>query len=258
MSNRYDDLRREEYPLRSHRTSDVVAAVQQALAMGDVYKIVVESGRPLLVYRKKEQSDGLLHEEDSGLDGIMRNAEVVEYYNSLNNGFETVVDMMQLVEQEGCFPVCWATGQRRDSLLEQWFKFKERGLRTPPLDHLLGLPIVRLQTLPEETLIICAAEVKDAEISDVVFCIKTSMEVRNASLQPSESVPSFERSLSGDTKEVQVERQAEPGGEADHQIGGDPEGDAAPTRTLEDGPRGDNDVGSWFPPSFSGIRMVNG
>lgn len=222
MLNRSDGFKREEYKLHSNRTSDIVQVVQQVLST-EAYKVVIESDR-VIAYRGKSDDD--LEEFDVTLDGALRNSHMIEYSNSDPNPFEVVFDMFSLVSANGLHPVCWATGMNQESLLERWFTVKERGLGLQELTAIIGVPIVRLKTLPEDSLILSAAKYTDATVKDIVYSVKTTIEVRNDSRNP-------------------------PNNPIDNPVRDDPKRDRPAARELAPVARA-SDGGSWVPPSFLG------
>jgi hypothetical protein len=227
MLSRYSDLQRDEIPLQSSKTQDILGVLQHVLQQRVAQRIVIESGR-VLVYRPR--GDEPLEDNDVSLDGALRNSELIEYENTEGNAFEMIFDIMQLVASEKLFPVCWATGKKQDEILQKWVALEERGMPPDALDTLVMIPVVRLQTLSEDTLILCASRHEDGEAKDIVVGIKTVMELRD---------------------------EEEASSEADHPVGDDSEGHAQATRAVEAlAPRVDG--GGWHPTNLAGVRMGDG
>lgn len=229
MSSRYEHLKREEYDL-PRDVKGIVALVQQVLSMdGPVHKIVLESGRGALVYR--QLPEGEIAEEDLSIDGALRNSEIIEYDNDGASPFEKIHDMFRIVSDDGLHPVCWVTGINREDLLNQWFSNEERGLGNAKQDSLLGIPVERVSTLPEDTLILCGAPYEDSAYKDVVVGVRTSVEV-------------FDDEDEADS----------PVGEIDHRVGNGPEADAPAARGMAP-TSGNGDDAGWYPKDLFGIRM---
>jgi hypothetical protein len=216
-------MRKEQRELTSHKSEDILAVVKEILGQPDVHRIVVDSDRGVLFYRR-EEGDGF--EDDITLEGALRNARLDEYSNSEANPFEAVFDMLQLVEAEGLHAVCWATGSGSGDLLNRLFAMQERGMPAQIDDSLLGIPLVRQKSLPEETLILCAAQHdEDVGYEDVVVGIKTTIEVYDG-------------------------RQEEPSSPDDRPVRDGSEERPAAARELEDDSPGLGG-GSWIPPAIS-------
>lgn len=227
MLNKYNGLRREEYPLPSTKTSDIVDAVQQALSLDGVFKIVVESGQPMLVYRKR--GDDPLDEDDVTLDGALRNSEIIEYDVASKSSLEVIFGMLQRVGRDRLYPICWATGLEQEGVLRHWTNQIDKSI--PDLGILpFGIPVVRVKTLPEDTIILCAAARHEGDYQDVVVGIKAIMETHHA---------------------VEEKRTSST---SDNQVGSDTGECPPPTGTVETTTvRGGK--GSWHPTSLAGIRM---
>jgi len=237
MSNRYENLRREEFPLRSSRTGDIIQVLQQILSTQQAYKIVIEGDR--IVSYKIQTQEGL-EESDVTLDGALRNSTLIEYTNDEYNAFETVLDMMQIVANEDLHPICWATGFPQERLLESWLRLEARGMQMPvdPMDSLACIPIHRLKTLPEDALILCATKHSDADVKDVVLGVKAAIFLRRPEV-------------------VDEDQGQEPSREADSPVGDDSEGDAGADGAVET-PAGRDVGGSWVPPRFGFSGMGDG
>lgn len=230
-------MKRDEYPLKSMKTIDVLAVVQVILNQRVAHKIIIEAGRPIIAYRPRDDSS--LEEEGITLDGALRQADLMDYSNSEGNPFEVIFDMMQLVALEGMYPTCWATGHDQEGILGNWLTMEERGM--PSLgDTLLNVPIFRLRPLPESSLILCASKSSDADEKDIVFAIRTTMELH---------------------KEARNEERADADSSTSDPIvsdliGSDSEECTSPAREPETSIDGD-DVGRWFPTNLLGVQLGN-
>lgn len=174
MLNKYKNLKREEYELPAS-TEGILGLIRQILSLsGVVHKLIVESGRGVIVYREKDQGD--LEEVNLSLDAALRGAEILEY--SVDNGatsFEAVHDMCQILSSYNLVPVCWVTGPRSTGLLERWLKY-DRGL--PGMcEKILNIHVHELPFLSEDVLILCGAMYSDADNKDIVAAVKTNIEI---------------------------------------------------------------------------------
>lgn len=225
MSSRSDiRLRREEHELPKSVES-ILALMRDILSSGNVYKFVLESGNPVLVYRQSDESG--LAETELTLDDALQRAEIFEYENPEASPFEVMFDITHVVTSYGGYPVCWATGMNQTDLLDRWVKAEERGL-PGTVDTIFTFPVFRMKMLPEDTLILCAAKRQDGEIDDVSLAVKTAIELRGP--------------------------YADEGSVADHPVGDDPKGGARAAGGVEAPPEGGS-RGGWIPKSVVGGRL---
>lgn len=181
MLSKYRGMKREQHRLSTGQTEEILSVLREVLEPRDVHKIVIESGHPMLVYRQKSEEADPLEEEDISLDGAIRNSDMIEYDNQGASSFEIVHDMFYILLSEGMNPVCWATGPEQGAqTLEGWLKLEERGLPRPKnMDNLLGQPVFRLKTLPQDTILLCGSSRDGGEAQDVEFVIKATVEMRD-------------------------------------------------------------------------------
>lgn len=180
------NYRREEHQLPSS-TDGIVALVSSVLSQpGKVFKIVIDSDHGVTVYRERGTTDDL-GEDATTLDAALRNSEIVEYENVGGNPFEKLVDMFYILHGERMHPVTWVSGNSQNNLLSHWLTLGERGLPVAAKhgEEILGVPLLRIPTLPEDVLILCGAPFSDADYKDVTIGVKTSVELRS---EPSHEV----------------------------------------------------------------------
>jgi hypothetical protein len=161
MSGRSEELQREDYPMPS-TAEGVLELVRQILAQpGAVEKIVIENKQPVRVHRWVEPDP--MHEGPITLDGALRNSEMIEHVPVDGESVaSTLVKMVSRVQYERLSPMCWVTGPNVERVLSTWLS-----------------SVVALD--PEETLILCAAGVKDADFKDIKVTVKTAIELRGES-----------------------------------------------------------------------------
>lgn len=176
MSNKSDQvLRRETYPLPTS-TDAVVKLVDEVLATdGYVHKLLLEENQPVRVYRWVDEDP--LAESQADIEAALRNVELFEYNVEGGGPFESVWDMMALVRDEKHWPICWVTGAQ-DELLSKWFQMEDRG-RPWSLKDMFALPVYQLQSLSDDTLILCGSAFKEAEPEEMAIAVKTAIELRS-------------------------------------------------------------------------------
>jgi hypothetical protein len=221
-------LSREEYP-EPQTKAGFPALVRQVLEQpGGVHRIVMERGQPVRVWRWTEKND--LMEGDRTLDMALASADIIEYVNpdETKTAPEELFHMLSVLNNEKHVAVCWATGRDQTGLFRRWLRVDEQGVPYDE-DHLCGIPVERLKSLPEDTLLLCGAPHVSADIADVTLAIKLAIELREHHDQ-----------------EV-VERNAD-------RVGHPAQERRRPTGASENGARGDDGQG-WVPPSFLRSRF---
>jgi hypothetical protein len=178
----------EKYPLPD--TMDgVVDLFKEIMSAGLVQRIEFDIHKPVRVIRAVEGED--LEEPNIDLEGALRHVdELVEYTNTEANPFETLIDMMMLIQAEDLSCSCWAVGTGGAELLLEWLQLEERGMPAfRKLPGLLGLPLHILGSLSKETLILCGSKYLSPDPDEISFAVKTAIEMRKADGVPkSESV----------------------------------------------------------------------
>jgi hypothetical protein len=125
------------------------------------------------------EDDGL-SEDVVSWDAALRNVpSMVEYYSDGATSFQVVVDMMLLAQRDGLVAIGWVTGIEEESLLRHWFEIGTRAMPVGDIDFLLCLPVHRIKSIPEETLILCCSKYGDADPEEVTVAIKTTIQLRN-------------------------------------------------------------------------------
>jgi len=180
MSSRSKSVRTEKYP-RPRTPEAVCSLVREILTQpGLVQRIEIDVDEPVRVQRQVEEGDPDLVEIQESWDGALKNVEgFLEYYSEGASSFQVIFDMLQLVAFERLHGTCWVTGVGQQGLLSRWFEFEERGMPATGIDTILGLPVHRLGSLPEETLILCGSKYLQAEPSEIELVVKTSIEIRS-------------------------------------------------------------------------------
>jgi hypothetical protein len=229
-SSRFEkNLKREDHPLPS-TVEGILDLLRSVMSSGVVRKIVVEEGRPIVAYR--DSGEGDLEEEELTLDAALRNCELLEYANDTATSFETVCDMMYVLQMNGLHPVCWVTGPGNGEILVRWFQFLERGMpgRHDQMAVLQGFPIKRVKTISEDVLILCGSRYRDGDIVDIEFGVKAGIELRS----------------SQDDNTT--------GREADDPVWNDP-GESPPAARHVAPPSGGEPERGWSPKGLLGVRM---
>lgn len=177
----------EKYPLPD-TVDGVIALFKEVMSSGRVQRIEFDIHKPVRVIRAVEGED--LEEPNIDLEGALRNVdELVEYTNTEANPFETLIDMMMLIQAEDLSCSCWAVGAGGAELLLQWLQLEERGMPAfRKLPGLLGLPLHVMGSLSKETLILCGSKYLSPDPDEISFAVKTAIEVRKQHAIP-ESEP---------------------------------------------------------------------
>jgi hypothetical protein len=168
----------ERYDLPK-KIDGILALMREVMLRGGVQRIEFDVDHPVRVFREVASLDKdenqIMLEHDVGLEGQLRQIEIVEYYSEEASSFQVVVDMMQLVQAESLKPVCWVVGPRgRDTLIE-WMEWVERGV---PADSctLVGVEVRQIQDLPSDVLMLCASQYTTADDTEITMAVKASME----------------------------------------------------------------------------------
>jgi len=169
------DVRAEKYPLPS-TIDGIISLFRELMNEGNVQRIEFDTSAPVRVLRLVEADDPSLLEPSLDLDGVLRNVNMLEYISEDASSFQVLVDMMQLLNFEKKHCICWAVGSGED-LLSEWLEFERRGMPDEVMS-LLNLPVRRLRSLPEDTLILCGAEYPGAYPEEITLAVKTAIEIR--------------------------------------------------------------------------------
>lgn len=177
LSKSNSRLKIEKYPLPDS-IDGILSLLREIMSAGQVQRIEFSTDSPVRVSRVvQDEGDPDLVEPNLGLDGVLRNIEMVEYFSEDATQYQVLVDMMQIIRKEGLNCVCWATGLDEDDLLNRWLEFDERGMPSG-VEYLLDRPVFRIKSLPEDTLILCGSNYPSAEHNELTVAVKTAIEVR--------------------------------------------------------------------------------
>jgi len=178
----------EKYPLPDS-VDGVINLFREIMSAGLVQRIEFDVHKPVRVIRVVEGED--LEEPNIDMEAALRGVdEFVEYTNTEANPFETLIDMMMLVQAEDLSCSCWAVGTGGSELLLEWLQLEERGMPAlRKLPGLLGLPLHILGSLEKETLILCGSKYLSPDPDEISFAVKTAIEMRKTDgLQGSETI----------------------------------------------------------------------
>ena len=170
-------LQKEEHVMPVSKAG-IVSLVREVLDLpGGVQRILLEKDQPVRVWRWVEKNE--LLEGARTLDVALQESDIIEYDNPdpTKSAPEELFHMLLILENDRHFPVCWATGTDQTKLLRKWLKVDEQGV---PFNEksLLGIPIERLKSLPEDTMLLCGAAHVGGEGGDVTLAVKLALELR--------------------------------------------------------------------------------
>jgi len=181
MSSR-SEKRLEKYEL-PYTIDGICSLLRRLLEMGHVGRIELDNDDAYVrVWRWIEKN--ALDEPDINWDGALRNLEsFMEYSSEGASSFQVLVDMMLLARSEGLKSVTWAIGAGGLELMKEWLSLKARGMPNTDVSYLLGLPVLELKSLPQETLVLCCSKFPNADPSEITLAIKTTIDVRGTNDQ---------------------------------------------------------------------------
>lgn len=214
---------------------EVVESFRAILNSGKVHGVVFTLGQPIKVYRGVAQEEV---NDISNLDIVLSNVDIFEYIvDDSHSPADRVIGMCKVLAKDRLNPVCFVTGPNISNMLDRWFQIEETGLPRG-LDSLIGLPILRLDSLSERTLLLCGAEDPFADIEDIIIVIKTDIDLKGKNneqraIGSSASSPDVTR-VGDDTKEC---------GQPVDEVGLTP---------------ADSGDAHWNPPGFFGKRPEDG
>lgn len=189
-------IRKEKYPCPD-TVDGICSMVREILSGGMVQKLELDLDGPIRVQRAVEVEDPDLVEPHMDWDGALRNVDMIEYYSEGASAYQVVIDVMQVMQKERLNATCWVGGAGGEELLDRWFEFRERGMPTGA-ELILGRPVHRLKSLPEETLILCGSKYPDADPDEISLAIKFAMELRRSHEHPSGKTDDRERTDTGE------------------------------------------------------------
>jgi len=220
------EVRTEKYQLPA-TVDGICALVREILNRGHVRRLELDNDDTFVRAHRWVEGDGLAEDEITW-DGALRNVQVMqEYYSEGATSFQVVVDMMMLAQTEGFKCTCWVSGTGGPELLRKWFDVDRRKLPVGEVTELLGLPVYKVKSLPNETLILCCSKYPSADPTEISVAVKTSIDLRREDGAPTNEDAGRGRNHS--------------------------EEHAPTTRQLAFGPGGLHRV-PWHPPSATGHK----
>jgi hypothetical protein len=173
------DVRTEKYELPG-TVDGICSLIREILNGGNVKRIELDTDDTYVRARRWVEGDGL-EEDEVTWDGALRNVpDMQEYYSDGATAFQVIVDMMLLAQSEKLHCTCWVTGPSNEDLMWKWLEIEERGVPIRGVDQLLGLPIHRVKSIPEETLILCCSKHPSADPSEISVAVKTVIDLRRS------------------------------------------------------------------------------
>jgi hypothetical protein len=170
-------VRTEKYQLPA-TVDGICALVREVLNGGHVRRLELDNDDSFVRAHRWVEGDDLAEDEVTW-DGALRNVKLMdEYYSDGATSFQVVVDMMLLAQEEGLHGTCWVIGTGGGDLLRKWFEVDERKLLVGGINTLLGLPIHRVKSLPDETLILCCSKYPSADQTEIEMAVKTTIDLR--------------------------------------------------------------------------------
>jgi hypothetical protein len=161
----------ERYPLPED-VNGICELIRDILDKGSVQKIELDVGDLVRVVRLVEVGD--LEESEEGWDQSLKGLEDFEEYNDADATPDGIIlHLLNAVADIDLFGVAFITGTNDTNLLGKWLKIPDRS------KQIAGIPIYRVNTLPEETLVLCGAKFREATPSEIEYAIKTTMEIRH-------------------------------------------------------------------------------
>lgn len=161
-------LIKERLPYSGRTIDEVLNSVRIAITMKGVQRVILD--RELDYIRIERQPDVGEPSSGPGLslnDAVRRLPEhhLAEYIpEGQPSPYEQVFEMFNMVLSEKLFVTHVLTGPAAQ--LFKWVKVPRRA------QTLLGVPVYRLEELPNTTIIICGSEDRDAEPQNIVFAVK--------------------------------------------------------------------------------------
>ena len=174
-SDRFDTpVRREEYPIPPN-VDEIVESIRDILNGGSVKGLTIVQGDGIRVYRASPDAE---YDPSFVVDNVLGYADVYEYLtDETHSANDKVVGMAKVLSQHRCFPVCFATGPKTTGLLDRWLMVEEVGLPRD-IENIIGIPVVRVKTLDEDTLLLCGADMPLADLEDIKVVVKTAIDLR--------------------------------------------------------------------------------
>lgn len=170
MSNKSKEvLRTEKYPLPG-TLEGIVSMVREILSRGRVRRLELDVDLPIKVLREVDPSE--CDEVDLDLESALHRVEMVE---CSGEPLPSLSKMTRHLYRRNLFPSCWVVGP--SSILEDWASPLEPEFYSGRT-YFLNVPLEVVKSLPSDTLILCGSSYKNADVEDISFSVKTSMELR--------------------------------------------------------------------------------
>jgi len=167
-------VRREEYPI-PEKVDEIADLIRDILNGGRVQGLTIVHGDVIRAYRSVQED---AYDPTAELDMALGYAEIWEYcvdeYHTVN---DILVGMCKVLASLKNYPICFATGPNSTGLLDRWMLIDELGL-PKGVENILGLPVVRIKTLDEDTLLLCGARIPMADLEDIKVVVKTAIDLR--------------------------------------------------------------------------------
>jgi len=160
------------------KVEELLGTIQALINRGGVVKLELLFEDSLIRTTETVTGDVPL-EDETNWDGALRNVgEMEEYYSPGAESFQVVVDMMHIVAHSHRYPAQWVIGVGGEALINKWLELDERGMPGGN-GQILGVPLLELKSLPEETLILCGSKYPNAGPDEISFAVKTAVELGN-------------------------------------------------------------------------------
>lgn len=170
MSNRSNNVRTVlERHLMPATADSIGAAITRILTdPGQVQRIVIEN-HEIRVFRSQEDTE--TQEVELSWETALRNVpQMQELSDDTLAPRHRVSQMLLMVQREALQPIAWVTGSSPE-FLYTWMRADQfYSART-----FLGIPLVLQNTIPSDTLLLCAAQTKDSDASEVCYVVKSVM-----------------------------------------------------------------------------------
>lgn len=169
-------LVRQDYDLPK-TIQGLTSLIREIVEQGESDRIVIDQEH-IRAWVWVEKNDLMEDQNVVTLDTALSSSEFIEYSNPNDDKTpaEVLLHIMHLVQKEKLHPVCWVTGfPVGEGILSKWLGLVEVGLPSS-IDSIFGVKLERLKSIPEETLVLCSAGTKDADIKDITLVVKTVVE----------------------------------------------------------------------------------
>jgi hypothetical protein len=179
----------ERYPM-PETTEGLCKLVQALFEKGGIKRFEIDG---LVRVTRESEIDPDMTEPNKSWEEALQGLENFIEFNPKNSTDPAMVllYLTNLIERKGLKPVCFAAGPDT-GLLSLWLGLGELEIG---LEALFGIPVRRMNSLPEETIILCGAPIRDADPTEIEFAVKTTIEVRTKNEE--RKLPSSETASTG-------------------------------------------------------------